>query len=110
MQKADAGYPAAVEVIRRIGMHLAVLSSEFEYLLPTGTQVRYLYGRFIKLPSCFRLLCEGFSSRLPQFRLIAADESLVLTPLMRQLAERPDVSVAQFGQAVGALYFGLSAL
>ena len=110
MQKAEAGHPAAAEVFRRIGMHLAVLSSEFEYLLPTGTQVRYLYGRFIKLPSCFRLLCEGFSSRLPQFRLIAADESLALTPLMRQLAERPDVSVAQFGQAVGALYFGLSAL
>ena len=110
MQKADAGYPAAAEVFRRIGMHLAVLSSEFEYLLPTGTRFRYLYGRFIKLPSCFRLLCEGFSSWLPQFRLIAADESLALTPLMRQLAERPDVSVAQFGQAVGALYFGLSAL
>ncbi len=109
MQEAASGHPAASEVFRRIGTHLAVLTSEFEYLLPTGTQVRYLYGRFIKLPACFRLLCEGFSSRLPQMRLIAADESLARTPLMRQLAERPGVSVAQFGQAVGALYFGLSA-
>ena len=109
MQEAASGHPAASEVFRRIGTHLAVLTSEFEYLLPTGTPVRYLYGRFIKLPACFRLLCEGFSSRLPQMRLIAADESLARTPLMRQLAERPGVSVAQFGQAVGALYFGLSA-
>ena len=109
MQEAASGHPAASEVFRRIGMHLGVLTSEFEYLLPTGTPVRYLYGRFIKLPACFRLLCEGFSSRLPQMRLIAADESLARTPLMRQLAERPGVSVAQFGQAVGALYFGLSA-
>ena len=109
MQMADAGHPMAEEVFRRIGMHLGIVSDEFEYLLPTGTESRYLYGRFVKLPSCFRMLCEGFASRAPQFRLVAADESLAQTPMMRQLAEQPEVTVAQFGQAVGALYFGLSA-
>jgi hypothetical protein len=109
MQMADAGHPMAEEVFRRIGMHLGVVCDEFEYLLPTGTISRYLYGRFVKLPACFRLLCEGVASRAPRFRLVAADDSLAQTPLMRQLAERPDVTVAQFGQAVGALYFGLSA-
>ena len=31
-----------------------------------------------------------------------------MTPLMQALAERPDVTVAQFGQAVGAIYFALT--
>ena len=109
MQLAGSGQPTAAEVFRRIGVHLGVMCDEFEHLLPTGTVVRYLYGRFVKLPACFRLLCEGFSSRAPQLHLVAADESLARTPLMRQLAARTDVTVAQFGQAVGALYFGLSA-
>lgn len=109
MRLADTGHPAAAEIFRRIGMHLAVISREFEYLLPTGTATRYLYGRFVKLPSCFRLLCDGFASLEPRMHLAAADESLALTPLMRQLAARPDVTVAQFGQAVGALYYGLFA-
>ena len=109
MQLASGGQPTAAEVFRRIGVHLGVVCDEFEFLLPTRTAARYLYGRFVKLPDCFRLLCEGFNSRAPQLHLIAADESLARTPLMRQLAERQDVTVAQFGQAVGALYFGLSA-
>ena len=29
-------------------------------------------------------------------------------PLMRALAKTPDVTVAQFGQAVGAMYYALS--
>ena len=42
----------------------------------------------------------------PELRLLAADGSLANTPLMRQLAARPDCTVAQFAQAVGAVYYG----
>ena len=36
----------------------------------------------------------------------AADGSLANTPLMKQLADHPQYTVAQFGQAVGAIYYG----
>lgn len=60
----------------------------------------------VKEPACFRLLCEGAARREPELRLLAADGSLANTPLMRQLAARPDCTVAQFAQAVGAVYYG----
>ena len=40
-------------------------------------------------------------------RLTAADDGMANTPLMRRLAESGDVTVAQFGQAVGAIYYAL---
>ena len=40
--------------------------------------------------------------------LTPADEGLPNTPLMRALAAEPDVTVAQFGQAVGSIYFSLT--
>jgi hypothetical protein len=38
---------------------------------------------------------------------VAADENLAQSPLMRALSERDDAAVAQFGQAVGALYWSV---
>jgi len=38
---------------------------------------------------------------------VAADENLARSPLMRALSARRDVTVAQFGQAVGALYWSV---
>jgi hypothetical protein len=43
---------------------------------------------------------------MPELELLPADDTLACSPLMLQLAARTDVTVAQFGQAVGALYYG----
>lgn len=109
MELAAAGDGDAEEVFCRIGEHLALAVGEMDFLLSPGPRERFLFGRFVKSEACFRLLCEGFARRAPEHRLVAADENLACTPLMRQLARRQDVTVAQFGQAVGALYFALGA-
>lgn len=108
MQRAEAGDPAACEVFREIGVSLAVVTREMEYLLCPGVDARFLFGRFVKRPGVFRLLNEGFRAGVPGVRLIPSDENLAMTPLMRALAERQDVTVAQFGQAVGAICFALT--
>lgn len=105
MAKAEQGDPAAEEIFRRIGAHLAQVNREMEALLQPATHDRYLYGRFVKRARCFALIREGCAAVMPSLRLIAADENLACSPLMRQLAERKDVTVAQFGQAVGAIYY-----
>ena len=43
---------------------------------------------------------------MPSLVQHAADGSLANTPLMKQLADHPQYTVAQFGQAVGAIYYG----
>ena len=108
MALADAGNSAAEEVFRRIGRHLAVLSREAEFLLSPETDVRCLFGRFVKSPRCFTLLEEGFKETARHIILKRADSTLANTSLMRQLADMPNASPAQFGQAVGAVYFALT--
>jgi hypothetical protein len=108
MQRAEDGDAAACEIFRRIGLNLAVTARETEYLLHPGTRARFLFGRFVKRPGVFRLLDEGFRAGAPDMRLIPSDEGLAMTPLMRALADRPEVTVAQFGQAVGSIYFALT--
>ena len=105
MQAAAEGDGAAREIFRRVGRNLAQMTREMEHLLDTGAGSRYLFGRFVKESACFRLIREGFKELLPDMELRAADDSLALTPLMAQLAEREDVTVAQFAQAVSAIYF-----
>ncbi|MCR5090753.1 MAG: hypothetical protein K6C08_14740 [Oscillospiraceae bacterium] len=107
MQLAKEGCPEACQVFRQIGFHLGMISRELAFLLRPQTFVRYIYGRFVKDECCFSLLSEGCASCMPELRLIAPDENLAMTPLMRQLAKRPGVTVAQFGQAVGALYYAV---
>ncbi len=105
MRSAAKGDEAAREIFRRIGGNLARMTREMEYLLDTGSKSRYIFGRFVKEPACFELIREGFKELLPDMELHAADDSLALTPLMVQLAGREDVTVAQFAQAVSAIYF-----
>lgn len=108
MKLASEGNAAAEEIFRRIGKNLAVLSREAVWLLRPETDVRYLFGRFVKSERCFALLREGFTSIMPDIRLENGGEDLAETPLMRQLSERRDVTVAQFAQAVGSVYFALT--
>ena len=107
MALAEEGKPEAEEIFRRIGRHLAQVNREMDFILHPETPVRYLYGRFVKRARCFALIREGCAEVMPGLHLIAADEDLACSPLMRQLAQRPGVTVAQFGQAVGAIYYAM---
>ena len=104
MERAAAGDPAAQAVFRQIGRGVGQISRELRWLMRPRTDTRYLFGRFVKHPACFRLLREGCREIVPDLRLEAADEDLMCTPLMRQLPSH-GVTVAQFGQAVGAMYY-----
>ena len=106
MKKAEEGDAKACAVFYEIGYNLGQISREIAFLLHPDTNQRYLYGRFVKHPICFQLIRQGCRDSMPELELLPADDTLACSPLMLQLAARADVSVAQFGQAVGALYLG----
>ena len=93
-------------VFRDIGAFLAVVWQETERILDTGIRNRFLFGRLVKVNRCFELMKEGAALREPQLALVAADSEMAFTPLMKALDADPDYTVAQFGQAIGAIYFG----
>lgn len=103
---ADPAHEACAEIFRQIGEYLAVTWSETEYILHPETADRTLFGRLVKNPVCFRLMCQGAARREPALRQYAADGSLANTELMRQLDSHPDYTVAQFAQAIGAIFYG----
>lgn len=107
MEQAGAGNPGARSVFRAIGENLGQVCRELDWLLQPQTDVRFLFGRFVKEPVCFSLLREGCTAAVPGVRLEAMDGTLACTPLMRELSRRPGWSVAQFAQAVGAVYFSV---
>ena len=104
MARAADGDPAARRVFLQVGRGVGEMSRELALLLHPATDTRYLFGRFVKDPACFRLLQEGCRQVVPSLRLEAADEELSCTPLMRALSVH-GVTVAQFGQAIGAMYY-----
>ena len=104
MARAADGDPAARGVFLQVGRGVGEMSRELALLLHPATDTRYLFGRFVKDPACFRLLQEGCRQVVPSLRLEAADEELSCTPLMRALSVH-GVTVAQFGQAIGAMYY-----
>lgn len=106
MDKASKGNPLCQQIFREIGQYLSVTWEETSYILEPETRDRTLFGRLVKHPACFRLICEGAASRTPELVQYAADGSLANTKLMQQLEDHPDYTVAQFAQAVGAIYFG----
>lgn len=103
---AEPGHAACAEIFRQVGEYLAVTWSETDYILQPEAADRTLFGRLVKNPVCFRLMCEGAARREPQLKQYAADGSLANTALMQQLDRHPDYTVAQFAQAVGAIFFG----
>lgn len=94
------------EIFRQIGEYLAVTWEETDYILEPEAKERSLFGRLVKIPRCFELMCEGAKRREPELKQYAADGGLANTPLMKELEAHPDYTVAQFAQAVGAIYFG----
>lgn len=105
MELASQGGSAAVNVFRQIGRNLGMLNREAEFVLGALPRTRYLFGRFAKKERCFKLIQEGFADTDPAAELLAADEHMAFTGLMKQLRDRENVTVAQYAQAVGAVYF-----
>lgn len=97
---------ACAEIFRKVGESLGACWSETTYILQPETEDRTLFGRLVKNPICFQLLCEGANRLIPGLRQFAADGTLANTPLMQQLEAHPDYTVAQFAQAIGAIYYG----
>ena len=95
---------AIAEAFRRIGEVVAIVAGETEHIMDTGLDQRYLFGRFVKVPHVFDLLVDGARRRSASLELVAVNESLAFTPLMKGLAANEHYTVAQFGQAVGAVY------
>jgi len=106
MEQAAAGQSVCQELFRQVGEYLAVTWRETEHILRPESGERTLFGRLVKHPACFRLLCQGAARREPGLRLTAADGGLANTRLMKQLNAYPGCTVAQFAQAVGAAYYG----
>lgn len=105
MERAERD-PDCQDIFREIGEAMAVVWRETDFILRPEAEERSLFGRLVKRPACFRLIQEGAARREPELRLLAADSSLANTPLMKQLDAHPDYTVAQFAQAVGAVYYG----
>lgn len=107
MKKAgEPEHPVCADIFRQVGEYLAVTWEETDYILKPEAKERSLFGRLVKSPVCFQLMCEGAKGRVPELNQYAADGGLANTALMKQLDAHPDYTVAQFAQAVGAIYFG----
>ena len=104
-QETGSSPAPCTEIFRQIGEALAAAFEETEFLLQPAAKARTLYGRLVKQPACFRAICEGAHRRVPGLILTAADDGIANTPLMKQLAVHPSWTIAQFGQAVGAIHF-----
>lgn len=107
MGQAKRGSLATQGIFRTIGENLGQVCRELEWLLQPQTDIRFLFGRFVKDPGCAALLQEGCAATAPGVRLEAMDGALACTPLMRALSRQPGRSVAQFAQAIGAAYFSM---
>jgi len=104
MKLADEGQPQAEQVFKVIGKYLAATWRETEFLLRPKTKRRILYGRFVKSQRCLKLMQDG-ACEMIDIALEAGDDDLANTPLMQELKNNPDYTVAQFGQAIGAVHF-----
>lgn len=93
-----------------IGVFLAVTWLETEKILNPGTATRVLFGRLVKNKRCFELIREGAKTIKEDIILDVADSGMANTPLMKQLEANPEYTVAQFAQAVGAVYYGNAGL
>lgn len=105
MHEAERRDSKCADIFREIGEYLAVTWRETEYLLRPACRRRTLFGRLVKTQACFELMCEGARRVVPDIEQAVADAGLANTDLMRQLAAHPVYTVAQFAQAVGAVYY-----
>lgn len=106
MREAEREDGVCAEIFRKVGEYLAVTWLETQYILEPDCADRTLFGRLVKTQACFDRICEGARRIVPEIRQYAADGGMANTDLMRRLKEHPQYTVAQFAQAVGAIYYG----
>ena len=100
--------PVCRRIFEEIGEHLAIVWLETEQILCPRARERVLFGRLVKNQTCFKLMQQGAKKIAPELDLSVANEGLANSPLMQQLNAHADYTVAQFAQAVGAIYFAIS--
>ena len=106
MHRAAGGSDETIrDVFREIGEYLAVTCRETKRILGVRVMRPVLFGRVVKDPTCMALIREGASRVSPDLVIEVADDGLAATGLMRQLRDDGRYPVAQFAQAVGAVYF-----
>lgn len=93
------------KIFREIGEYLAVTWAETEDILHPKVKSRVQFGRLVKRKACFNLMLDGARKLIPGIEMLVADEDLANTVLMKQLKEDKVYTVAQFAQAVGAIYY-----
>ena len=93
------------KIWREIGESLAVTLLETKRILDPASDERFLFGRMVKNKSCYELMVEGGRSIKADISLVVAGTGMANTPLMKQLERHPEFTVAQFAQAIGAVYF-----
>jgi hypothetical protein len=98
--------PACDQIFIDIGKFLAVTWAESELILRPKAKSHVLFGRLVKNQRCFDLMQQGARELYPELVFEVADGSIANTALMRQLEADPEYTVAQFAQAIGAIYFG----
>jgi hypothetical protein len=95
---------------KEIGESLGVCLLETQRLLNPRTRKRILFGRLVKRLSCFEAINDGAKAVVPEIELEVADSGIAYTPLMKQLQADEHFTVAQFAQAVGAVYFAVDGM
>jgi hypothetical protein len=106
MQTAEqGGHPAVERIFREIGEFMAVAWLESKWLLDPAVDQRILFGRLVKRRACFDLMVDGARTMAPTLELVVADDEMANTPLMCQLRDNDEYTVAQFAQAIGAVHY-----
>jgi hypothetical protein len=93
------------KIWKEVGMALGVTWMETERMLNPAAKSRILFGRLVKNKTCFKLLLEGARAIVENIEFEIADSTLANTALMKLLEADEHYSVAQFAQAVGAVYY-----
>ena len=93
------------KIWKEVGMALGVTWVETERLLKPAAKARIQFGRLVKKKSCFDLLLEGARIIAEDIEFEFADSTLANTTLMKSLEADEHYTVAQFAQAVGAVYY-----
>ena len=93
------------KIWRNIGVSLATTYLETNKIIQLGTPNLIAFGRLVKNSRCFELIKEGVKSISDDISLEVADATMANTPLMQQLENNDHYTVAQFAQAIGAVYF-----
>jgi len=95
------------DIFRRVGEFLAITWVETQRIVAPSSPARILFGRLVKRQICYDMIKEGAIKRQNDLQMeVANAASMVNTSLMKQLDEHPDFTVAQFAQAIGAVYYG----